>query len=303
MIEDGKRSFALYAAVKLGIFDGVRPSGIAGQDLLNACVAMSLLVRSGDSYHNTLSADRYLTSKSPESFRGHCLYTATIVSSLWPHLADAISDGSPRWTQAFGARGDVVHDAIYSSEEFLLGMHGVGLIASRRIARFVNLSSVNSLVDLGGATGHFAAALRQIYPHVQATVFDAPHVVAMARKHYGDDLNWVGGDFWVDRLPPADVYALGRILHSKRDSEILELLQRVHQALPPGGMLVIIEALVDDGRGGPLGALLQSLNMLVCTGGYERSLEEYGRLLNSAGFTISQTYRTGARLDLLIAHG
>jgi acetylserotonin O-methyltransferase len=61
--------------------------------------------------------------------------------------------------------------------------------------------------------------------------------------------------------------------------------------------------LVDDGRGGPLGALLQSLNMLVCTGGYERSLEEYGRLLNSAGFTISQTYRTGARLDLLIAHG
>ena len=43
------------------------PSGTAA--LLDACVAMGLLEKTGDTYRNTPASDRYLTCRSPESLR------------------------------------------------------------------------------------------------------------------------------------------------------------------------------------------------------------------------------------------
>jgi acetylserotonin N-methyltransferase len=46
---------------------------------------------------------------------------------------------------------------------------------------------------------------------------------------------------------------------------------------------------------------MQSLNMLVCTEGRERSLAEYRALLESEGFTRVQGHRTGTPLDAVLA--
>ena len=47
---------------------------------------------------------------------------------------------------------------------------------------------------------------------------------------------------------------------------------------------------------------MQSLNMLVCTAGKERSLSEYAALLNEAGFVDVEGRRTGKPLDAILAH-
>jgi acetylserotonin O-methyltransferase len=46
---------------------------------------------------------------------------------------------------------------------------------------------------------------------------------------------------------------------------------------------------------------LQSLNMLVCAEGRERSLSEYRALLKAAGFREVQGRLTGAPLDAVLA--
>ena len=46
---------------------------------------------------------------------------------------------------------------------------------------------------------------------------------------------------------------------------------------------------------------MQSLNMLVCTEGRERTLSEYAVLLREAGFASVEGRRTGAVLDALLA--
>ena len=56
----------------------------------------------------------------------------------------------------------------------------------------------------------------------------------------------------------------------------------------------------DDGVG-PVPANMQSLSMLICTEGKERSAVEYTRLLQSAGFTEIDARRTGVPLDAILA--
>jgi len=58
---------------------------------------------------------------------------------------------------------------------------------------------------------------------------------------------------------------------------------------------------VHEDRRGPVWALMQSLNMLVCTEGRERTLTEYRVLLDAAGFRDVQGRVTGAPLDAVLA--
>ena len=102
-------------------------------------------------------------------------------------------------------------------------------------------------------------------------------------------------------MPPADLYAVGRILHDWSEDKIRLLLARIHAALPDGGGLLIAERLIDEDRGGPVGAHMQSLNMLVCTEGRERTLGEYTALLRDAGFATVRGSVTGTPLDVVLA--
>ena len=111
----------------------------------------------------------------------------------------------------------------------------------------------------------------------------------------------VVGDFFSVDLPAGDLYAVGRILHDWTEGKIRTLLEKVFAALPSGGGLLIAEKLLNDDKIGPEWAVLQSLNMLVCTEGKERTLGEYATLLEAAGFTNVVGVRTGAPCDAILA--
>jgi acetylserotonin N-methyltransferase len=102
-------------------------------------------------------------------------------------------------------------------------------------------------------------------------------------------------------LPYADLYAVGRILHDWAEDKIRQLLGKVFNALPDGGSLLIAERLLAEDKSGPVPALMQSLNMLVCTEGRERTFVEYEALLREAGFREVEGRSTGAPLDAVLA--
>jgi acetylserotonin O-methyltransferase len=94
---------------------------------------------------------------------------------------------------------------------------------------------------------------------------------------------------------------MGRILHDWPEEKIRTLLAKIHGRLPVGGGILLAEKLLLEEKTGPTSAQLQSLNMLVCTEGKERSLSEYRRLLEDAGFVNVQGHMTGCPLDAIIA--
>jgi acetylserotonin N-methyltransferase len=193
-----------------------------------------------------------------------------------------------------------------TKREFLMGMHGFGLISSPHVVGAFDLSPCRRIADLGGATGHLVIAACERYPHLRGIVFDLPDAVPMAREMVGrskvaDRIEVVAGDFFVDPLPDADLFALGRILHDWTEQKILNLLGRVHAHLPAGGGILIAEKLLLDDKSGPRWAQMQSLNMLTCTEGKERTLAEYETLLQYSGFVEVQGCRTASPIDAILA--
>jgi acetylserotonin N-methyltransferase len=318
-----RRSKILFAAVSLGVFDaleaGPRTSAeLAGtteahagalERLLHACVGLGLLHCDGGQFRNTPSAAAFLTHSSPSRLTGYINYSNDVMWRLWDHLEDAVREGSHRWKQAFGWEGPIFSHFFRNEEmkrEFLMGMHGFGLLSSPQVASAFDLGRFRRLVDLGGATGHLAIAACERWPNLRGVVFDLPEALPLAREVVGgtpvaDRIEIAGGDFFVGPLPEGDLFALGRIVHDWSEEKIHRLLQRIFERLPSRGALLIAEKVILDDRSGPRWAQLQDLNMLTVAEGRERTLGEYEALLRRAGFAEVQCRRTTSPLDAVLA--
>ena len=326
LIDAFRRSKTMFAAVSMGVFEALDegpadasslaarllgPAAGAGplERLLDACVGMGLLDKRDGAYANQPVAETYLCDHSPLSLTGYVLYSNEALFPLWTHLEDAIREGTHRWTQTFGWHGSLF-DHFFKTDErrrsFLRGMHGFGQLSSAPVAAAFDLARFRRMADLGGATGHLAIAACERYPQLRAAVFDLPLVIAMARDYVAastarDRIEPIAGDFFRDDLPAADLYSLGRILHDWQEDRIRLLLSKIYEALPAGGALLVAEKLLNEDKSGPTSVHMQSLNMLVCTEGRERTLTEYAALLREAGFASVEGRRTGAVLDAVLA--
>jgi acetylserotonin N-methyltransferase len=323
LLEAFRRSKTMFAAVSLGVFDALATANRTAVELaadlkadsdalgrlLDGCVALGLLQREGGRYANAPAATTYLTRGSPDRLTGYLNYSNAVLWKLWANLEDAVREGTHRWKQTFGWDQPIFSSFFHDDaarREFLMGMHGFGLLSSPRVVAAFDLGRFRRLVDLGGATGHLAVAACKHYPAMRAVVFDLPDAVPIAREVVGastvaDRVEVVSGDFFTDPLPDGDLYALGRILHDWTEEKVLRLLARVHERLPAGGALLIAEKLLQEDRAGPRWALMQHLNMLLCTEGKERTLAEYEALLRKVGFAEVHGRRTDSPLDAVLA--
>jgi acetylserotonin N-methyltransferase len=270
---------------------------------------LQLLEKTADGFTNTAAANVYLTQASPQRMLGYASYTDAVLWKMWANFADAIREGSHRWKQTYDLDGPLFSHFFRTPEqarEFLMGMHGYGVISSPVLVNSVDLSSFRTFVDLGGATGHLTIAACRRWSNLRGIVFDLPVAVELANEIIAeagmtDRVTATVGDFFMDPLPPADLYALGRILHDWTEEKILLLLGKIHTALPSGGAVLIAEKLLEDSKTAPEWSVLQSLNMLVCTEGQERTLGEYAILLERVGFTDVRGIRTSAPTDVVFA--
>ncbi len=324
LIEAFRRSKTMFAALSLGVFEelahtpataeqmarSLRTHPEATSRLLEACVGLGLLRRDGETFANTELSSAYLVKASPSSFIGYIQYSNDVLLALWSHLEDAIRDGSHRWEQTFGTTGPLF-DSFFPTPEkmrtFIMGMHGFGVLSSPAVVRAFDLSGFRTLADLGGATGHLAIAACEYYPNLRGIIFDFEKVLTVAREQVEkstarDRLSCQAGDFFQDELPSADLFALGRILHDWSEEKVNLLCRRVYEQLPAGGGILLAEKLLNDDKSGPVPAQMQSLNMLVCTEGRERSEQEYRNLLTSAGFHSVRAVRTGKPVDAVIGY-
>lgn len=318
-----RRSKTMFTAVSLGVFDALadaprsladlaavtkaRPDSL--ERLLDACVGLQLLRREHDHYANTPEAATYLCRNSSRRLTGYLNFSNDVMWNLWSHLEDAVREGTHRWKQTYGWDGPLFSHFFrteHAKREFLMGMHGFGLISSPQVVAAFDLGRFRHLVDLGGATGHLAIAACERYPQLQASVFDLSDAVPLANEVVGasavfNRIRIIAGDFFTDPLPEADLFALGRILHDWTEEKILTLLARIHDRLPPNGAVLIAEKLLLDDKTGPTWAQMQNLNMLTCTEGKERTLEEYEALLRHVGFQQVTGCRTQSPLDAVLA--
>ena len=106
-----------------------------------------------------------------------------------------------------------------------------------------------------------------------------------------DRCELVAGDFFKSVPEGGDGIVMKWIIHDWNDEQSISIMKNCHRALPAGGKLILIEAVVPD-TNEPHFSKFIDLNMLVITGGRERTPEEFRQLYEASGFKLSRIVPT-----------
>jgi O-methyltransferase domain/Dimerisation domain len=281
-------------ATELGNQLGLHPRGIS--DFLDALVAMKFLEREGSGpaalYFNTPSGELYLNRNSPRYVGGILEMLNARLFKFWNDLPEALRTGKPQNETKHGGKG--IFEELYSElpklEQFLGAMTGLSRINFEAFAEKFDFSPFKTLCDIGGATGLLSVEVAKKHPHLKCISFDLPPVEPVATKSIAaagltHRIITASGDFFKDPLPKADLITMGMILHDWNLEKKMHLIRAAYKALPPGGALVAIEALIDDQRRENVFGLLMSLNMLIEFGdAFDFSGADFRKWCSEAGF-------------------
>jgi len=260
------------SGAELGAEIGLHERAIS--DFFDALVAMKFLERAGDGpsakYFNTPAGALYLDSKSPRYVGGILIMLNARLFKFWHDLPEALRTGRPQNEVKHGQQGvfEELYEELPRLEQFMGAMTGISRINFEAFAAKFDFSNVKTLCDVGGATGLLCIEAAKKHPHLRCTSFDLPPVEPIAQKHIAaaglsDRISTAHGDFFKDPLPKADIITMGMILHDWNLEKKMHLIRSAYDALPAGGALVVIEALIDDARRENVFGLLMSLNMLI----------------------------------------
>ncbi len=281
-------SKTLLSAVELELFTRLGGEAMKGQqiaealelhpraipDFPDALVALELLDRDGEGsdalYRNTQTTAVFLDKASPAYIGGILEMSNARLYGFWGDLTKALQTGTPQ--NEIKHTGKPMFEELYSDpdrlEQFMNAMAGISQGPFRTLAEKFDFSKYKTLCDVGGATGQLSIIVANRHPHLRCTSFDLPVVEPIAKRTIeaaglGDRVQAVGGDFFADPLPEADVITMGLILHDWNLEGKMRLIEAAYDALPEGGAFIVIENLIDDARRENAFGLLMSLNMLI----------------------------------------
>lgn len=267
--------------------------------LLDCLVTMDLVEKPTGIYRLTENGVFY-SSHHPESVLPMVLHMNRLWNT-WSDLTEVVRKGG------YPERAPGVHVDDESLKSFIGAMHVVGRELSKTIAEVCNLSRFKRLLDIGGASGTYTIAFLQENSAMTAVIFDSENVIPMARERLAKEgiearVDLVGGNFYKDELPKGcDLAFLSAIIHQNSPEENLALFRKIHNALEPGGTLLIRDHIMDESRTNPSAGAMFAVNMLVNTrGGDTYTFQEVKEGLEGAGFADVKQSRHGMGMDCLV---
>jgi len=140
---------------------------------------------------------------------------------------------------------------------------------------------------------------------MDGTVFDLPSTLETAKEYLngatcGGHCSSLGGDFFKDVPAGADAYILCGVIHDWDDDHGLQILKNCHRAMPKNGRVLLVETVVPEPGANCFSKLLD-LNMLVMTGGRERTKSEFCTLFNAADYKLTRIVPTVAPQSVIEA--
>jgi hypothetical protein len=243
-------------------------------DFFDALVALKFLHRDSDGpdgrYKNTSETAAFLNRNSPGYIGGLPQMLNSRLFGFWNDLGTALKTGKPQ--SEVKHNGKPMFEELYCDGarlgEFLDAMTGFQAINFRGLAEKFDFSQYHSVTDVGGALALLSRTIATRHQHLTFNSFDLPEVAPHAQEQVdaagmADRITVVGGDFFKDELPRADIVTMGNILHDWNLEKKKVLIRKAYDALPEGGAFIAIDNLIDDARRENAFGLLMSLNMLI----------------------------------------
>ena len=168
-----------------------------------------------------------------------------------------------------------------------------------------DFSGVGKLVDIAGGHGLLLAGILKANPRLRGVLFDLPFVIEGASgllegEGVSDRVELIPGNFFEAVPPGADAYMMKHIIHDWDDESSVRILRNVRDAISGNGKVLIIEMVVPEGDV-PSPSKALDILMLVMEGGKERTEEEYGRLLEASGLSLTRVIPTKSPYSIVEA--
>jgi SAM-dependent methyltransferase len=189
---------------------------------------------------------------------------------------------------------------------FIGAMHVVASKAAPAVVAAVNPGRAHRLLDVGGGSGTYTLAFLEAVPAMQATLFDLPPVIEMARDRVQaagmvDRVTLTTGDFYKDELPSGnDLALLSAIIHQNGPAQNEALYGKIYRALDSGGRIVVRDHVMSADHTQPLEGALFAVNMLAATEeGCTYTFDEIKSGLTAVGFTRINLIQTKGMFSLV----
>lgn len=279
--------------------------------LLISAVCHGLLEKEGPCYRLHAPFAPYLAAKGAKYLGGKFSHYSNASYPLFAYLEDAVRENRQQWNKVSGDKevtsiyADFVYAESVATREFLETMWASGYTDSLELCAKNSFAGFTKLVDLGGATGSFAIAALQKNPELTAVVMDLPPVEPYATQAFVDNgcqhrAGFHRGDMFEDALPEGDIYVIGYVLSDWPEERCTALIKKAYDALPPGGLIVVLEKFFNKDKTGPFLTGMLNLTMLLEMEGQHRSVDEYAVWLDSAGFSDMRAVYSSGEKHMLV---
>ncbi|WP_416969535.1 methyltransferase [Streptomyces sp. 4F14] len=166
--------------------------------------------------------------------------------------------------------------------------------AARDIVAGHDFGGYGTVVDVGGNDGTLLSAVLAASPETRGVLFDSAEGTARApetlrRAGVDKRCEIVAGDFFEAVPEGGDAYLLKSVIHDWDDERSTAVLGSCRRAMTDGAVLLIVEPVMPDRADETLTVpmVVSDINMLVYTGGRERTHSEFEALLTGAGFALT----------------
>jgi len=273
--------------------------------LADALVACGYLEKRGAAYANSADVDRYLVRGRPDAIAFITGHHNQMFRS-WAQLDEIIRHGKQTRDRDKATLSDRE-----TNRNFILGMAEVSRERIGPILERLPLEGARRFVDLGGGPAHYPCEAARRWPELRSLLIDLPLTVEVAQGFIAeagltDRVDTLVCDFYrEDAIPidePADVVLISQVLHAEGPDQNRALLRKVTPLVRSGGVVAVVENLVDESRVAPRAAAMFAVNMLAGTArGRTYTAAEVQGWLREAGLEPGPAEQIAERTWIILA--
>lgn len=244
-------------------------------DLLNVLENLQLIEQK--SFIKLTEQGKFLTENHPNSLKYACILWGEEHMTAWQNFEYTLKTGKPAFDNHFGK--NFFEYIEYKPEQIKIYHRAMGEYSRddyKEICEIIDFSKFKTITDFGGGIGSLISVIAEKNPYSKCYIFDKkelePHIL-------NGNFEFIAGDFFQKTNHKTDAAIVSRILHDWNDEECDLILKNIRSALNQNGVIFVIEKLFSDKN-----LSLLNLNMKIMTTGFERSLDNYKKLLQNVGF-------------------
>lgn len=311
----------IYVIAELGIADLVNEKPMSAEELaektsthsaslyrvLRMLAGVGFFTENSDGKFELTPLAALLLKDNPNSMRDFALMMGDDWSwKTVSHLKHSIETGKMAHEKAFGKTSwEYYEENIEVGEIFNRAMTSNSLAAVSPIVAGYDFSSFGKIADIAGGHGILLSGILKANPNARGILFDIPSVIAGSGEFFektgaANRVEKISGDFFENVPAGADAYIMKHIIHDWDDEESVRILKNVHTAMNPNGKVLIVEMVVPEGNE-PSPSKILDVQMLMFTGGKERTTRQYAELLDKSGFRMTQVVPTHSPMQIVEA--